>query len=95
MSHERREIQEPEGWMDRPDVLRRLFAVFYVICGLLVVAEFVLGRATEHPHPWEDLPAFYALYGFASFWLLVLVASEMRKLLIRPEDYYERDGGHE
>ena len=81
--------KEPIGWMDKPDVVKRLFLIFYVICGLLVVAELVLGKETAHPHEWEWIPLFYVGSGFASFWFLVIVARGMRKLLIRPEDYYD------
>ena len=81
--------KEPIGWMDNPDVVRWLFRAFYLICLILVVAELVLGRPTEHPHPNEGLPGFYAVYGFISFWFLVGLARPMRWLLIRSEDYYE------
>ncbi len=86
MSHE---PKQPIGWMDRPDFVKRLFQVFYVLAGLLLLAEILLGRATEHPHPYEGPFGFYAVYGFLSFWFLVLLAKPMRKLLIRSEDYYE------
>lgn len=90
MSHDHHhEITPPVGWMDRPEVIKRLFTMFYVLCAVLIVAEFALGRATEHPHPWEWLPVFYPVWGFLSFWFLVLLARPMRALLIRPEDYYE------
>ena len=78
--------------MDKPDVVKRLFLAFYVICGVLMVLELVLGRPTEHPHPNEGLPGFYAFYGFISFWFLVGLARPMRWLLIRSEDYYDGDG---
>ena len=32
---------------------------------------------------------FYAVYGFVACVLLVLLAKEMRKVLIRKEDYYD------
>jgi hypothetical protein len=32
---------------------------------------------------------FYSVYGFVACVLLVLLAKEMRKLLIRKEDYYD------
>ena len=86
MSHE---PKQPIGWMDKPDFVKRLFQGFYVLAGLLLLAEIVLGRATEHPHPYEGPFGFYAVYGFISFWFLVLLAKPMRKLLIRSEDYYE------
>jgi len=82
--------KEPIGWMDKPHVVKRLFTILYVIAGMLLVAELVLGKATEHAHPAEWPPFFYAIYGFLSFWFLVLLAKPMRKLLIRSEDYYER-----
>jgi hypothetical protein len=41
-------------------------------------------------HGWESLWGFYAVYGFAACVLLVLLAKQLRKLLKRPEDYYDR-----
>jgi phosphatidylserine synthase len=93
MSHDHQgPVKEPIGWMDKPDVVKRLFMIIYVISVLLLIAEFVLGRENAHSHPWEGMPLFYAVYGFVSFWFLVLVAKPMRKLLIRSEDYYEGGG---
>ncbi len=86
-------LKEPIGWMDKPDFVKRLFLAFYAICGVLIVAEMIFGKATEHPHPYEGPFGFYAIYGFISFWFLVLLAKPMRKLLIRCEDYYEHEGG--
>ncbi|KZY65709.1 hypothetical protein A3737_35850, partial [Oleiphilus sp. HI0065] len=60
---------------------------FYVICGLLVVADFVVHRHIYHE--WEKIPAFYAIYGFVGCVVLVLIAREMRKFLMRGEDYYD------
>ena len=91
MSHEQHRHGGDIGWMDKPARVKRLFLVFYVICGILFVAEWILGRATEHAHPWEWFPQFYVLYGFLSFWFLVLVAKQMRKLLMRSEDYYDAE----
>jgi hypothetical protein len=100
MSHERHEIRhdikEPVGWMDRPEAVKRFFAVLYVICAVLVAAELLLlGAENAHPHPLEERMRFlvYPVYGFISFWFLVLVAKPMRKLLMRPEDYYEGGSG--
>jgi hypothetical protein len=94
MSHEREHrMQEPVGWMDRPAAVKRFFTVFYAVCGVLLLAELLLlGAENEHPHPLEEAMRFlvYPVYGFASFWFLVLVAKPMRRLLIRREDYYER-----
>ena len=98
MSHGHHEVKEPVGWMDKPDIVKRLFMIFYVICGVLFLAEFVLmGTENAHPHPLEDRVRFfvYPLYGFISFWFLVLLARPMRTLLIRSEDYYEGGGAYD
>jgi hypothetical protein len=39
---------------------------------------------------WEGFPGFYAIYGFAGCVFLVLVAKQMRKVVMRDEDYYDR-----
>jgi hypothetical protein len=90
------EIEEPVGWLDKPKAVRRFFFAVYLICGALLVAEFFLfGVENAHPHPLEESVRFlvYPMYGFISFWFLVLVAKPMRKLLIRSEDYYEKGSG--
>jgi len=96
--HQSHEIKEPIGWMDKPDTVKRLFTIFYVICAALIAAEvLLLGAENTHPHPLEERMRFlvYPVYGFVSFWFLVLVARPMRKLLIRSEDYYEGGGKYE
>ena len=100
-AHGRHEVKEPVGWMDRPESVRRFFVVFYVICAALFAAELLLlGAENAHPHPLEERMRFlvYPVYGFLSFWFLVLLARPMRTLLIRDESYYdttleERRGG--
>jgi len=96
--HGHHEVKEPIGWMDKPDTVKRLFTIFYVICAALIAAEFLLiGAENAHPHPLEERMRFlvYPIYGFVSFWFLVLVARPMRSLLIRSEDYYEGGGKYE
>lgn len=66
----------------------RLLKVFGALCVLLFALDFVVTRKTHAPG--EQIPGFYAIYGFAGCVLLVLVAKEMRKVVMRREDYYER-----
>ena len=80
--------EAPHVW-DDPRNVNRLFRVFYVLCALLVLADFILHRHAVHPL--EHLPDFYPLYGFIGITVLVLLAKVLRKLVMRPEDYY--DGG--
>lgn len=78
---------EKKYLFDNPRNVSRLLSGFYIICGILFIADFIVHRHTVHP--WEGFPAFYAIYGFVACVLLVVVAKEMRKLLMRKEDYYD------
>ena len=72
---------------DRPENVNRLLKVFYAICILLVLADFIVHRHIGFD--WEKIPAFYAFYGFVACVLLVVVAKRMRNVLMRKEDYYD------
>ncbi|MGD8783197.1 MAG: hypothetical protein PVF28_05420 [Thioalkalispiraceae bacterium] len=74
---------------DNPKNVSRLLLGFYIICAVLFVLDFIVHRHSVHP--WEGFPAFYAIYGFVACVLLVLIAKEMRKLIMRKEDYYDVD----
>lgn len=76
-------------YFDRPETVSRWLRVFYVICGLLLVADVVYHRHAIHA--WEGVFGFYAIYGFVACVVLVLVATQLRKLLMRSEKYYEDD----
>ncbi len=80
---------ERKYWLDDPGNVKLFFRGFYLLCALSLVAEFFVHRHVEHP--WEGIFGFYGLWGFASFWFLVVIAKGMRKLLIRSEDYYDVD----
>ena len=80
----------PEGrqhFWDKPGNVKLLFNAFYALCAAVVVLDLVITR--EDHHPWERLLAFYPLYGFVGIVVLVLIAKQMRRVLMRPEDYYD------
>jgi len=78
---------------DDPRNVKRVIGGLVVVCVVLIALDLVLHR---HPSfspgsfPAEGWFGFYAIYGFVACVLLVLVAKEMRKLLMRGEDYYDR-----
>ena len=72
---------------DDPKNVKRVRYVLYIVSGLSLVAELFVKRYVDHP--WESLFGFYALYGFAACVILVLIAKELRKVLMRGEDYYD------
>ena len=80
---------EKQHIFDKPRNVNRLLGVFYALCGLLFVLDFIIHRHASRD--WEQLPGFYAIYGFVAFVVLVLVAKLLRKLVMRREDYYDVD----
>jgi hypothetical protein len=84
-------MNEKHYWLDQPKNIKLILRILYVICAGLLVAELIIHRHAIHS--WEDLFGFYALYGFIGCVVLVLVAKEMRKLVMRKEDYYEQKRG--
>ncbi len=78
------------GWADNPVIRQRIRNVLYAVCGLLVVADFIVHRHVYMPL--EKIPAFYALYGFAALVGVVILAKLLRKAVGRSEDYYEKQG---
>lgn len=81
--------REKQHVFDKPENVNRLLRGFYAVCALLLLFDFFVHRHVSHG--WENLPGFYAIYGFVACVLLVLIAKEMRKLVMRRDDYYDVD----
>ncbi|MDH5191154.1 MAG: hypothetical protein OEW89_07880 [Gammaproteobacteria bacterium] len=80
-------MSEKKYFFDKPENIKWIIRVFYSICLLLVIADFILHRHTTMA--WEEMPAFYAIYGFAAYVLLVVLSNILRKLVMRKENYYD------
>jgi hypothetical protein len=66
----------------------RLSYLVYAVCGLLLVVELVY-----HRHAYfalESTFGFYAITGFGAYLTVVFTAKGLRRLVRRPEDYYDR-----
>ncbi|GJL80681.1 MAG: hypothetical protein DHS20C01_03150 [marine bacterium B5-7] len=72
---------------DNPRNVRLVVRVLIVCCVILLLADLVIHRHVDNPL--EALFGFYAFYGFVACVVLVLLAKEMRKVLMRNEDYYD------
>ena len=87
-----------EYFFDKPGNVRLVLGIFYTLCVgvvLLDAADFILqllgvGDLRHAERSWEGWPGFYAVYGYVACVSLVLIAKGLRKILIRPEDYYDR-----
>ncbi len=75
-------------WLDDMRNVYKLFWALVVLCIVLFAAD-----AFYHKHvvfEFENWFGFFGLFGFGVSFALVLVAREMRKVLMRDEDYYDR-----
>ena len=77
-------------FFDRPGMVKKVLRLLTGACVLLFLMDFVYHRHSVHPL--ESIWGFYAIYGFVACVVLVLIAKEMRKFLMRDEEYYDRDG---
>ncbi|MEX0807280.1 MAG: hypothetical protein WD044_00995 [Dongiaceae bacterium] len=82
-----RRTPERRHLFDDPRNVQWVIRALAAACLLVLAADFLVDRDADHP--WESLFAFYALYGFVACVLLVLIAKALRKILMRPEDYYD------
>ncbi len=72
---------------DNPRNVKRMIWLLLICCVVLFGLDAVIHRHAYHP--WEHLFGFYAVYGFVACVLLVLIAKQMRKVLMRGEDHYD------
>ena len=74
-------------WLDDKRNVDKLFKGLLIVCGLLFLAD-----AFYHKHTIFDFEGwfgFFGLFGFSVSFALVLTARELRKFLMRDEDYYD------
>lgn len=81
--------KEKQHIFDNPRNIKRLLRVFFGLCAVLLLLDFVHHR--HMIHDWEHLWGFYGIFGFVACVALVLAAKALRKILMRPEDYYDAE----
>ncbi|MDX1393014.1 MAG: hypothetical protein R3195_01440 [Gemmatimonadota bacterium] len=75
------------GWFDEPRNVTLLVRILTVVCVALVVADLFYHK---HVHfAWEEWFGIYGFFGFAAFFFIVMAGRELRKVLMRDEDYYD------
>ncbi len=90
MSADNKPQLKPNGkpyFFDQPKNVKLVIRGLLVLCGLLIILDAIIHR--HHDHPWERIFAFYPMYGFVSCVALVLLAKELRKVVMRSENYYD------
>ena len=76
-----------EGFFEKPEKIKLLLRGFYGLCAILVIIDLLIHRHIVHD--WENLPVFYAVFGFVVCLALVLIAKLLRYFIIRKQDYYD------
>ena len=78
---------ERRYWLDEPRNVTKVFWGVVILCGLLVLPDFFY---QPHGHfRWESWFGFSGWYGFVSCIFLVLAAKQLRRILMRDDDYYD------
>jgi hypothetical protein len=59
----------------------------------ITVASIILqlfGPPNEHPHAWDVIPAFAAMFGFVGCILIIIISKALgKRWLQKREDYYD------
>jgi hypothetical protein len=88
MKSEIKSTEQKVAFFDKPENITWMMRIFYTICIVLVAADFIVHR---HIYvSFEEIPTFYALYGFVACVVLVVIAKGMRKFVMRDENYYDK-----
>jgi hypothetical protein len=89
MAERQRDQAERRYWLDDPGNVTKIVWALVGVCVLLLLADAFLEKhgafAIEHVF------GFYALFGFVAYVALIFLGKGLRALVMRPEDYYERD----
>jgi hypothetical protein len=79
--------EDEKGFFDKPANVKRIIQVLMLLSGLSVVADFFYHKHVDYD--FQGWIGFDAVYGFIACVLLVLAAKQLRRILMRDEDYYD------
>jgi hypothetical protein len=80
--------REKRYWLDRKENVTKVYWSVWALCGLLLLVEPAIDKHGEFSV--EHWFGFHGLFGFVAGAGLVLAAKALRRILMRPEDYYDR-----
>ncbi|HJO87562.1 MAG TPA: hypothetical protein QF359_11420 [Rhodospirillales bacterium] len=79
---------EKTFWLDDMRNVHKIFWALVVICCLLMVSDLFIHKHTDFG--FQGLFGFFGLFGFCLSFLLVLTSKQLRKIVMRDEDYYDK-----
>lgn len=78
---------DDKRWLDDSKNVNLLLYALIAGCVLSVLADFIWSR---HGHfDFEEIPGFYAIFGFLAYCIILLSAKQLRRLIKRDENYYD------
>ena len=80
--------QEKRYWLDDIRNAHKIFWALVIVCAALFVSDAFFPRHSAFF--FEEWFGFFGLFGFFFSFLLVLTSKQLRKILKRDEDYYDR-----
>jgi len=74
-------------FLDSERTRKRIRIAFFGFLAVLLILDFFVHK---HGHfSWETAPAFFAVYGFVAYVVLIALAKLLRRVVKRKEDYYD------
>ena len=90
---------DKQYWLDKASSIRLIIIGLVVACVISFAVPTVLDiMASMDPHhhgeshryfDYESIYGFHAVFGFLAYAFIVLTAKMLRKVLKRPEEYYD------
>jgi hypothetical protein len=68
--------------------------IHWILLSILTIGSLILSYATpgpSHPHAWDGIPLFFAVFGFLGCLLIIFLSKAIGKFFLqKEEDYYDR-----
>ena len=82
-------MNEPKTyWLDRKENVTKIYWAVWIVCGALLLIDPLVEK--HEAIGFAEWFGFFGFFGFVACVGLVLTAKALRRVLKRPEDYYER-----
>ena len=78
---------EQRRWLDYPGNVRKVYFSVWIACAVLLLLELLIDKHAETAA--EHWFGFHGFFGLIACVGLVLAAKLLRRVISRPEDYYD------
>ena len=81
------ETSERKRWLDYPENVRKVYFSVWIACAVLLGLELLIDKHVETEV--ERWFGFHGFFGLVACVGLVLAAKLLRRVIARPENYYD------